>query len=248
MNTNTIWGWNAVHEALQTHGRVNRLYLARDTKVKRVEELVALCKALGAPFDFIPQAKLNEITGTRDHQGVAATISPVDYVEIDALLNTGGRSCIVVLDEVQHPKNLGMIIRAVAAAGADGLVVPVRGGASLDETVVRSSAGTVFRVPIARCNNVAQTLRGFKDAGFWIYGLDGAAGDDIYTCSWGDRVVLVMGNESAGLRPGVRNACDALLRIPLSGGVESLNVAVAAGVALFEIRRSRLASDHSGNE
>ncbi len=231
----TIYGANAVKEALQAGGRVNRLYLAKESRVREAEGLIQLAREQRIPFDFVPQAKLNTLCGAREHQGVAATVSPVAYAELDACLEQcGEKAMLLALDQVQHPKNLGLLVRTAAGSGASGVLVPARGAALLDESVVRASAGTVFRVPIVNCPNMARALHTLRDAGFWVYGLDGSGEETVFDLPWADRSVLVLGNETGGLRPGVRKACDALVRIPLAGGLDSLNVAVAGGVALFQ--------------
>ena len=230
-----VYGINAVREALETGGRVNRLYLARESRVRDAEALVELARARRIPFDFVPQAKLNALCDTREHQGVAATVSPMAYADFEeCLAHCGAKSLLLALDQVQHPKNLGLLVRTAAGSGASGVLVPARGGALLDESVVRASAGTVFRVPIVNCPNMARALGALRDAGFWVYGLDGAGEETVFDLPWANRSVLVLGNETGGLRPGVRKACDALVRIPLAGGLDSLNVAVAGGVALFQ--------------
>ncbi len=237
-----VYGANAVGEALRAEGRVNRLYLAKDTKVRGAKALVERARHQGVPFDFVPQAKLSDMAGTREHQGVVATVSPVAYTDLDACLaRCGDTATILVLDQVQHPKNVGMIIRTAVGAGADGVVLPSRGGALLDESVVRASAGTVFHLPIVQSGNLPQTLGTLKDAGFWAYGLAGGGDEDVFHTSWPTRCALVLGNETKGIRPTVQKACDVLVGIPLAGGLDSLNVAVAAGIALFQVTQS-----HSG--
>jgi len=231
----TIHGINGVREALASGHPVNRVYVAKESIGRGVKEVLAAAKDGGIPYDIVPQARLNAMTETREHQGVAATVSPAGYTALDdCLAACGRRAVLLALDQVQHPKNLGLLIRTAAGAGAAGVVLPVRGGALLDDDVVRASAGTVFRVPVVACKNLAQTLRGIKDAGFWVYGLEAQGEGTVFDMDWPDRCVLVLGNESSGIRHGVRKACDAFVQIPLAHGVESLNVAVAAGVGLFQ--------------
>ena len=235
MSGKIVCGQHAVHEALRDKGRVNRLYLARDTKVRGLEGLIAAAKAADVPFDFVPQAKLNELTGTHEHQGVAAAVSPVAYLPLDECLGRcASKSLLVVLDQVQHPKNLGLLIRTALGAGASGVIVPERGGALMDDEVVRASTGAVFHIPVTVCGNVSQTLGLLKEAGFWVYALDGAGETSLFDVNWASRSALVLGNETSGVRPGVLKAADVRVRIPLAGGLDSLNVAVAAGIALFQ--------------
>jgi len=241
MSGKVIFGQNAVQEALRAKGRVNRLYVARDTKVRGLEALIAAAKQADVPFDFVPQAKLNELAETPEHQGVVATVSPVAYTPLEECLNRcGPKALLLVLDQVQHPKNLGLLIRTALGAGASGVILPERGGALMDDEVVRASAGAVFHIPVAVCGNVSQMLGTLKDCGFWVYALDGGGDANVFEVDWADRTALVLGNETNGIRPGVLKAADVIVRIPLAGGLESLNVAVASGIALFQ------ASAHTG--
>lgn len=232
-----IYGLHAVEEALLSGQQVNRVYIAKESHAKGCKRILGKAKELAIPIDPIPQAKLNELTRTQDHQGIAVSISPVEYTDLGAILaNADTRSTIVMLDRIQHPKNLGMIIRIAAATGAKAVVLPKRGGALVDDSVVRASAGTVFRIPIVPVSNVSTALRKLQDAGYWIYGLDAHGDAAIMDVDWPEKCVLVIGNESTGLRPGTAKVCDQLVRIPLENEVESLNAAVAAGIALYQIK------------
>lgn len=236
MSEKHIHGVKAVSEALREAGRVNRLYVAKESRAHGVDALATAAKSAGVPFDYVPQAKLNELAGTQEHQGVVAAISPVAYASFELVIEScPPKAIVLVLDQVQHPRNLGMLLRTAACAGVHAVIVPARGGALIDDDVLRASAGAVFHVPVVMCGNVAQTLRELRDAGFWSYGLDAAGDQRVFDVDWADRCALVMGNETKGLRPGVQKACDAAVRIPLAKGMESLNVSVAAGVALFQV-------------
>ncbi|HRI88472.1 MAG TPA: 23S rRNA (guanosine(2251)-2'-O)-methyltransferase RlmB [Candidatus Hydrogenedentes bacterium] len=235
MSAKHIYGVKAVSEALRDSGRVSRLYIAKESRAHGVDALVTSAKQAGVAFDFVPQAKLNELAETMDHQGVVASVSPVAYADLDTIIaDAPPKAIVLVLDQVQHPKNLGMLLRTAACAGVFAVVTPTRGGALLDEEVLRASAGAVFHVPVALCNNVSQTLRNLRERGFWSYALDGTGEQSVFETNWGDRCAIVMGNETSGIRPGVLKACDASIRIPLAKGMESLNVAVAAGIALYQ--------------
>lgn len=234
----TVAGLRAVAEALAAGAQVNRLFVAKGRRDPALDALLDTAREHGVPFEWVPPAKLNALAGASDHQGVVARVSPVAYHPLEAwLADFHGDGCLLVLDQVQHPKNLGMIIRTAVGAGCAGVIVPARGGALVDDAVVRASAGTVFHVPLVRCGNVAQALRSLQAAGFWVYGMAGTAPRSVFQVDWPARAALVMGNETHGLRHGVAKACDDTLRIPLAPRVESLNVAVAAGIALFEYAR-----------
>jgi 23S rRNA (guanosine2251-2'-O)-methyltransferase len=239
MKQDVVSGTKAVAEALRSRGRVNRLYLAKESRVHGADALVEAARQQGVPFQFAPQAKLNELAGTREHQGVVAKVSPVAYTPLEeCLASTGPKAALLALDQIQHPKNLGLMLRTALGAGASGVLLASRGGALLDESVVRASAGAVFHIPVVNCRNLAQALGKVKKAGFWVYGLDARGDESVFEVPWPARCALVVGNETSGIRPGVRKVCDALVRIPLAKNLESLNVAVAAGVALFQAASS----------
>lgn len=230
-----IYGRNAVLEALRAKGTVNRVYLVREGKIASREEIIEAARASGAPFEFVPLAKLNSMTGVSDHQGCAAAVSPVSYARLDEVLATlGPRAVILALDGVQHPRNVGMLLRTAAGAGAAAVLLPQRGGALLAPDIVRASAGAVMHVPVVACANLGQALRELKEQDFWVYGLDAGARDSVFSNRWPERSVLVAGGETKGMRPGTAKLCDALLSIPLCNGLDSLNVAVSAGIALYQ--------------
>ncbi len=231
-------GYHAVATALQAGRPVDRLLLAKDGRVRGRDALLDEARAQGIPFDFVPLAKLNDLAGHGEHEGVVARVAPISYHTLDTWLAMCPVPAVVlVLDQVQHPKNLGMLLRTAAAAGAAGVLLPKRGGALVDDTVLRASAGTAHQVPLVTCDKAAQALRTLQAAGFWVYALDAAAPESVFTCDWPARAALVIGNEARGLRPAVRKACDTALHIPMADGVESLNAAVSAALALYAARR-----------
>ncbi|GMW02499.1 MAG: hypothetical protein AMXMBFR84_36350 [Candidatus Hydrogenedentota bacterium] len=237
MTENVIFGWNVVMEALHAGNRLNRLFVAQDSKVRQLPVVLEAAKAAGVQVERVPVAKLNHLTQTREHQGLAAILSPLAYMDLaQFLLECPAKALVIALDHVQNPRNVGMIIRSAAAAGSDAVLLSAKGGAVIDEQVLKASAGAAFRVPIVLDNNLMSALGALREADFWLYGLDAEGRDDVFGVKWPTRVVLVMGNETKGLRPAVRKACDALVRIPLANGVESLNAAVAAGIALYQAR------------
>ena len=233
-----VYGVNAVREALQTPQSINRVLVAKESRAPACKALIEQAKAAKVMVDFVPQAKLNTLCDSREHQGILAQVSPLEYVELgDLLANCGPQATLLVLDRVQHPKNLGMIIRSAAGAGVAGIILASRGGALLDDSVVRASAGTVLRVPLASCPNISQALKKLRQADFWIYGLDAGGTHDVFQMDWPARVALVAGNETEGIRPGVRKGCDEIVSIPLENELDSLNVAVATSIALFQVCR-----------
>ena len=240
MSENIIFGRNAVEEALRAGGRVNRLFLASGSRAPWADPLAERARAQQARVEFAPLAKLNRLAQSREHQGVVAFVSPVGHISLEQCLATcPTQAALLALDGVENPRNLGMLLRTALGAGVAGVLLPVRGGALLSDEVARASAGAAFRVPVVHCPNMARALRKLKDADFWVYGLDAAGEADVFGLDWAGRTALVVGNETDGIRPVIRKSCDALVRIPLASGLDSLNVAVAAGIALFQVAAQR---------
>jgi 23S rRNA (guanosine2251-2'-O)-methyltransferase len=178
------------------------------------------------------------------HQGVLGEGGPFVYTEFEDLLrnlkNRGDAALVLALDGITDPHNLGAILRSAAAAAVDGVVLPERRSAAVNETVIRASAGTAGRVPVCRVVNLGRALDELKEAGTWIYGL--AAGEDSHSYleePFDRATVLVLGAEGEGLHQKIRERCDGLLSIPMPGGIESLNVSAAAAVTMFRVLARR---------
>ena len=185
-----------------------------------------------------PEAKLFELCGSHDHQGIVAEVEPFPYVGGSDLLGIED-ALVVVLDQVQDPRNLGAVCRSVEAAGATGVVIPDRRSAAVTAATAKASAGAVEHLKIARVRNVSDWITEAKDAGFWVWGADGRAEQAPWQVDLTGKTALVLGTEEKGLRPRVAESCDGLIAIPQSGKVDSLNVSVAAGVMIFEAIRQR---------
>jgi len=230
------------------YGRnVAQLVLAAGAR-RRAHRLAATApalKALGAalpaglPVEVRAASELDELTGSRDHQGVAVQVDAFRYAPPEAAL---AAEVVVVLDEVTDPRNLGAVARSALAAGAGCLVVPRHRSAAVTPAAVKASAGTVEHLPVAQVTNVVAFLKQAKAAGFWVYGAAGEAATSYLGLDLGGRVVLVFGAEGRGLRPLVARTCDGLAGIPMRPPVESLNVSVAAALFLYEARRQRAAA------
>ncbi len=236
-----IFGIHPVLEALRAGRRgVQRVVMSSGRRDRRLEEIEAKARAAGVPVQRQPPAALDRLAGGRGHQGVVAQVAETTYWDPEEILGRAGRRPLfMVLDGVEDPRNLGAVIRAAAAAGADGLFLPSHGAAGLTAACAKASAGAVERLPIARVGNVVSFLKTLKERGIWVAGLDPQGGTPWTGFDLTLPVALVVGGEGRGLRRLARETCDVLLSIPLRSEVESLNLAVAAGVALFEAVRQR---------
>ena len=241
MSAQVACGFHAVGRCLrQDPGRCVELVCAR-SRNPRLRELVALAEAAGVPLRYAERDALTRHAGSDKHQGcvlLLAAVGPgldlaacVESIRPDSLL--------LVLDGVQDPHNLGACLRSADACGVDAVIIPRDRSARMNATVRKVAAGAAESVPLIEVANLARALRALRDAGVWVYGAAGDAADSLYAQDFDGPVALVMGGEGKGLRRLTREACDRLVRLPMRGRVESLNVSVAAGICLYEIRRAR---------
>ena len=228
-------GVHPVLEALRAGRTMNRLYLARGVGGPRIQEAIDLCREKSIPVRFEERAALDRLARGATHQGVVAQTAQIGYRSLEQILP--GANLVVVLDGVEDPQNLGAIVRTAHAAGAAGVVIPERRAVGITPVVAKAAAGALEHLPVVRVTNLNRALETLKEAGFWIYGLDGGAKDSYDTLTYNTPTVLVAGGEGHGLHQHTREHCDALIRIPMHGAISSLNVSVATGIALFELRR-----------
>ena len=240
-----VAGRNPVVESLRAGVPAAALYVgARVQHDERISEAIKLAADRGVAVLEAGAAELDRLTGGALHQGLALRVRPYDYAHPDDLLaraaDAGQLPLIVALDGVTDPRNLGAVARSAAAFGAHGVVVPSRRGAGVTAGAWKASAGALARVPVARAANLARALASYRDAGVFVAGLD-AAGDtpvrdlELATAP----LALVVGSEGRGLSRIVAQACDVLVRIPITARTESLNAGVAAGIALYEVAAIR---------
>ena len=236
-----VYGIHPVLEALRA-GRVTALRMSVRAD-DRLSELVRVAEQQGVRVRRATVDELDRLARQGAHQGVVADVHEADRLSVEDLVaGAKGAPLVVVLDGIEDPHNVGAIIRTVDAAGADGVIRQARHAARLDGAAAKASAGAVSHVRIAEVVNIARALESLKDAGVWTIGLaaDGATPYDAIDFRLPSAVVV--GAEGTGLRRLIRERCDWLASIPLAGHVQSLNVSVAAGIALFEAVRQRRAA------
>jgi 23S rRNA (guanosine2251-2'-O)-methyltransferase len=233
-----VYSIHAVSEALKAR-RVSKLIHVRGGG-PRIDELIARARELRIPVETLDRRALERLTRGGVHQGVAAELQPLPTFTLEELVSgVDGPALLVVLDAVEDPQNVGAIIRSADAAGAHGVVRQARHAARLEGAAVRASAGAVNHVRIATVVNIARALEELRELGVWTVGLD-AAGEEAYDAvDFTQPTALIVGAEGTGLRRLVRETCDRVVTIPMSGAVSSLNASVAVGVALFEAARQR---------
>ena len=239
------WGIHPVQEAIRA-GRANRVWLAGEPPGRgRLATIGQQAAQADVPVTWVTREALAQLVPGRRHQNAVARVAPLPMHTVNELAQTAQRAdyapLLLVLDQVQDPQNVGAILRTADAVAVDGVVVPERRGAPLGGTVSRASAGALEHLTIARATNIAVALDQLKGLGFWIYGLDPRGPTTYDVADYRRPVALVVGAEGPGLRRLVLAKCDMLLRLPLLGHVESLNVAVATSVCLYHatFRRQR---------
>jgi 23S rRNA (guanosine2251-2'-O)-methyltransferase len=238
---NLICGINPVLEALNAGTRhFDRLLVVKGIRNRRVSEAMARASQMGVPLRFEARETLDRMAAGLPHQGVIAVVSPKPVIPVEELLQEAhDPALIVVLDGVEDPRNLGAVLRSAEAAGADGVLLPDRHNAGLSDTVARTSAGALEHVKVARIGNVAQAIESLKARGLWIVGFDAEGRERWDAVDYKRPIALVLGGEGKGIRRLVRERCDHIVSLPLFGHVTSLNVAVTAGIALYEVIRQR---------
>jgi 23S rRNA (guanosine2251-2'-O)-methyltransferase len=235
-----LCGMHAIQEALRVGTRrIERIWLAEGKEGKRLRQVKALAAVRGIPVDIVADSQLIEAAGTTAHQGVVAFLASPPLLTLDDLTSRLARQSptppIVVLDGVKDPRNLGAIIRSAAAFGIGGVIVPGRRAVGITATVTKAAAGGLEHVGVAEVTNLSQSLERLKRLGFWIVGADEQAESSCRTSAFPTPLALVLGEEGSGISPLVKRHCDALVSIPVSGPLRSLNVAVAAAVLFYEV-------------
>jgi 23S rRNA (guanosine2251-2'-O)-methyltransferase len=239
----TVLGRNPVVECLRAGVPATALYVALGAQAdERLSESVTLAADSGIAILEVPRTDLDRMTTNGLHQGIALQVPPYAYLHPDELLKialNNPPALLVALDNISDPRNLGAIVRSVAAFGGHGVLIPERRSASVTAVAWRTSAGAAARIPVSRATNLNRTLKDWADKGLQLVGLD-ADGDTIVDeVDGAGPIVVVVGSEGKGLSRLVRQSCDGVVSIPMSGPTESLNASVAAGVVLAEIARQR---------
>lgn len=240
----TLYGLHPILEALKGGSRlVEKILVARERGGANLGRLLKMAREAGIPVSYLPREVLARKVGRRAlHQGVVAMVSALPYADPDRICRQAASrrdGMLLALDRVQDPRNLGALVRTAAAAGADGILLGSEGRVGLTPTVAKVSAGALERVPVAREPKLAHRLRSLGEMGFLVLALEPEGGTPWSEADLRNRIVIVAGAEGRGLRPGVREACDRSISIPMSAGSDSLNVAVSVGVVFFEAVRQR---------
>ena len=239
-----VYGVSPVLELLRSNSRkIEKILIADGAREKRIQEIRDAAKQNGVIVQKTPRENLLKyVAADANHQGVVALTAAANYTDADELLAeiaAKENSLTLILDGVEDPRNLGAILRVAECAGADGVFIPEHRAVGLTETVVKTSAGATEYVKIAKVKNLNRLIEDLKKHNIWVVGTSAEAATDYTDWDWTTKSALILGGEGKGLHRLVAENCDALVKIPMRGKIESLNVSVACGVVLFEANRQK---------
>jgi 23S rRNA (guanosine2251-2'-O)-methyltransferase len=234
-----IYGLNPVMEAIRSEpGRIRYVGVSREHGSK-LQKVVAEAKRGGVSVRQMTADQIDRMAGRGAvHNGVVAEVSAADYADFDEVVERETTSFVLILDGITDPQNLGAILRVADGFGVDLVVLPEHDSVGLTPVAVKASAGASQWVPVAQVTNLSRAIERLQKIGYWVYGA-AAGGDPPSAVDFSGRVALVMGNEGKGIRRNVLEHCDRVVTIPMRGHVDSFNVATAAAVLCYEVRRGR---------
>ncbi len=234
-------GRNAVIELLKTDKNIDKILLERGAQGS-LGLIFAQARKKNLRVQFVDKQVLDKESESKRHQGVIAYTTDYEYYDLEEIIaekKQEGRGFVVLCDGIEDVHNLGSILRVAECAGADGVVIPKSGSASVTESVIRISAGAAEHIKVAKVGNLNQAVEKLQKSGYWVYALE-AGGEDIYKEKFDGNIALVVGGEDSGVKRLTKEKCDKILSIPLQGKVNSLNASVALGIAAYEVVRNRL--------
>ncbi len=239
-----IEGRNPVLELLESGKDINKIFIQSGEKNGSINKIIAKAKEKRIVMVEVQKSKLDEISETKNHQGVIAIVPPFEYCDVYDVLEYAKekeeKPFVLILDGIEDPHNLGSIIRTAETAGVHGIIIPKRRSVAVNATVAKTSAGAVEHVKIARVSNINETIKYLKENDVWIYGTDGQAKTMYYNQDFRDGVAVIIGSEGFGMSDLVKKNCDGLVKIPMKGKINSLNASVSAGIIMYEIVKQRI--------
>ncbi len=236
-----IYGLNPVLEAMRSHPqRIHYIGIAREHSVK-VQRVFEAAKKGGIPVRLLPPEQIDRLAARGVHNGVIADVSEAGYADFEAIIARQETEFVLILDGITDPQNFGAIVRVADGFGVNLIAIPQHESVGLTPAAVKASAGASQWVPVAQVTNLAQTIESLKKRDYWIYAA-AANGDPPEAIDFRGRVALVLGSEDKGIRRNVLEHCDRVVTIPMFGRVESFNVATAAAVLCYEVRRQQRSS------
>lgn len=241
-DNNIIYGFRPLLEAIDNGKTIDKVLLQKGLKGEQFKETFYIIRQEKIPFQYVPVEKLNRLT-RGNHQGVVAFVSSIEYYNIYDILPTvyeeGRMPFLLMLDKITDVRNIGAIARSAECAGVDAIIIPLKGGAQLNEDAVKSSAGALHKIPICRHSNLVEIIDYFQDSGIEVIGVTEKAETNYFERNFTKPVCLLMGNEYEGIAWDYLRKCNDSVKIPMTGTIKSLNVSVATGILLFEVLKQR---------
>lgn len=238
-----IYGTRAVMEAIVAGREIERLFIQKGLNNELLRELLRLVRERNLSFSYVPAEKLNRLT-PKNHQGVVCLLSSVTYASLDDLINFayshGREPFFIILDRITDVRNFGAIARTAECAGVDGLIIAEKGNAPVSGDAMKTSAGALNHLPVCREKDLRKTVKFLQDNGIVVIACTEKASKIIYDAGFNRPVALIMGSEEDGISDDLLRISDELVKIPMSGKIGSLNVGVAAGIAIYEVVRQRI--------
>lgn len=236
-----VEGRNSVYELLKTDKEIEKILVQKDLKDDASRRLINVIRSHKIKLQPVDKYVIEKESESKRHQGFIAYVSDYKYFDVDDILNGCKEKdgLIVVLNEILDPHNLGSIIRVCECAGADGIIIGKDRSATVNDTVMRISAGALNHVKVAKVTNINNTIDYLKENGFWVYGAE-VGGGNIYKSDLSGKICLVIGGEDSGVKRLTKEKCDGIVSIPMFGKVNSLNASVACAVAVYEVVRQRV--------
>lgn len=240
-----IYGYQPVLEAINSGKEIEKILFQKTIQQNKITEIKSKATGFNIPFQFVPKERLNKFT-RKNHQGIIAIVSPVTYENIENLLPSlfeeGKIPFLLILDKITDVRNLGAIARSAECAGVDAIIIPSRGSAIINADGIKTSAGALNKIPVCRNPNLKETIQFLKNSGLKIVGATEKTEKNFYTINYNDPLALIMGSEEKGISGEYIKLCDETVKIPMVGEIQSLNVAVASGIVLFEVVRQRISN------
>lgn len=238
-----IFGIRATIEAIRAGKEINKIIIQKGLQGELFKEFKNEMSGMEHLVQLVPIEKLNRIT-RKNHQGVISFVSPVTYYSIEEIVpkifEEGKNPLLLILDRVTDVRNFGAICRSAECLGVDAVIIPSRGSAAINADAVKTSAGALHTLPVCRENNLKHTIDYLLESGIQVVGCTEKGSEDVENCDFSPPTAIIMGSEDEGISPEYLKKCNARIKIPMTGKIESLNVSVATGIILYEVIRQRL--------
>ncbi len=242
MNTDTIYGTRAVMEAISAGKEIEKIMIQSGLANDLIKELIAMARKGQVPYTFVPAEKLKKFT-TKNHQGVVCLLAAVTYASLDNLIDRayseGREPFLLILDRITDVRNFGAIARTAECAGVDGIVIGDKGNAPITSDAMKTSAGALNHLAVCREKDLKKTMRYLRENGIRVIACTEKTNQSIFNAALTGPIAVIMGSEEDGISDALLRDADELVKIPMKGKIGSLNVSVAAGIAVYEVVRSR---------